>query len=441
MALSPWGKRIAWTLSIPCGLALAGWAGVAVAERRLDAEIEQEIALLGGMGVRVQPIREEEDAGPTYRKMFKNLTQASRTWTVSDQGDQDAGLKEIEAASRLPAALYSAKENSGRNPWDTEEVYVDGYLANLRAMAVATGNLKRAERITQIAERVEAQRIVGDSPSERAALPYGVGMYRSTFGSPEFLDKDGRAWLRFHAESLDLKVTIRAELSQVALSARRWLDDEPPPPAPPIALGTSSFIIHTGGTGSYRMLSPSTPLPAPPAPTSSTPPPPAWRRWLGGHPTFKKWTELSLLRALRKMAQSALARPGFMKDYHRELLDTLDRDGSLAAQWARLREEDAGHHFVTGKAGSMDIDRRIQLIQLDLAERPNATETKLTWSKPFAVDPLSGNPLTLKSEGISLTVQGDSWMRLIHRSSMYPLRVISLHKPPTIASPKKFKKK
>jgi hypothetical protein len=399
----------------------------------------------------LSPLLAKDDAGPLYKKIQKSLEASNRRgqsiWTLDGlDKDAEAVLKDLESASKLPAVLYESPKSTDRSAiWNSSEMLLSVWLSNLRGQLVLSEKYRDAERVVALEARYRDQMTVGDSPADRQATGWAPTRAYPTSDMPMLGSEKARKWhIRFQ-ENLDFSSSVKAELSQVALSARRWLKEEAPPPPPPMAIPgyvimTSSGVVTSrASSGALTRLAP--------VPAAKLPRPPAWRAWAQRHPFFFKVAELALLRSLRAMAEETLSKPGLIVDYHSCLLAHLDKDGSWPATWAKTRQSSASPHFVTSRVRGADIDRRIALMRMDLAERPKEqANPRLTWSAKFAVDPITAEPMKIRFANGMLSVYGPDWVRNVYGmgyygGGVYPVRTTKvhvLHSPPRlIKKPKK----
>jgi hypothetical protein len=130
------------------------------------------------------------------------------------------------------------------------------------------------------------------------------------------------------------------------------------------------------------------------------------------------------------VATRALADVSTVGDPYSEVMLELERDGSLAAQWARSRQS-ASVLSLANYAEGIEVRRRSTLIVLDLYDRyADGQSATPTWSKKWCVDPSSGRPIVakvqaVKSAGIAETrirfVGGSPWWTRFDRSLSRPV--------------------
>ncbi len=334
-----------------------------VAERRIDSEIEREVAELLKMGVEVPPIKPERDAGPEYERLVETL---SKEWAESGISEQT--LSSLEVAGRKPFATLEPA-------WHRAEGLIPNCLSDEFRKAEAKKDFARMKRIWQIGTTFEVQVAGGDTT--RYMFFYRIAQF---LPRPAVDELEVLAWHREELENYDYLRLVRAQLSSYGRDCRSpsGRNNRVPPGA---------YVVHN------------------PAPPSK----PWWEKAVESQVMFRKAGELEMLRSLRRVSAKALQSPPWETidtDYYSAVCSDLDQQDTWSARWAK-EQRVAPWNCVLGNEPSLDL--RYSLIILDLMEsRARHLPLKPTWSKKYCVDPTDGSPLKVTVTKTELAIHGAS---------------------------------
>ena len=126
---------------------------------------------------------------------------------------------------------------------------------------------------------------------------------------------------------------------------------------------------------------------------------------------FRKMADLAVLRAAKNVTTRALADVSTVGDPYSEVMVELEKDGSLAAQWARSRQS-ASILSLANYAEGIEVRRRSTLIVLDLYDRHADGKSPVpTWSKKWCIDPKSGKPITVNIDAVKTGSRSEDRIR------------------------------
>lgn len=353
-----WKKRLIVALSIPVVLALIGWLGLVLAERRIDDEIHVQELRMAKFGVRTSAYRVEEDARADYRAAVEAMSGA--TWPlVGDGKDAEGVMRQVEEASRKPFFGDGAPSDDTLDTLTRVFDWCSSYIVT-KARA---HNWAETERGLEALERLSCQVI----RSESELVSFWAG---SSFWNPSDLlitgDRETQIWLRKMLEKQDSRNLLAARLSRLGRLQRQALRG-----------------------------------PGPKLDPSVTKSDPWWFPFVERHGLFRKVAEARLMKSLADATEKIMRVPNHRQDLEEVARWTFKNDESWPAKWARRRMTEAD----PVPTGDEELERRISLIELDLMEAIDAHRPPVpTWSKPYAVDPGSGAPIQVKVLAGELTV-------------------------------------
>lgn len=335
-----------WT---PIVLAALGLVGMVVVDRRIEAEIQREIAALLKMGVDVRPITPEMDAGPDYQGLRKTLEEETDKPGISEQT-----LFALETAAKKPALMETVSQ-------DSAYIAVAFWLYDKIKQASAKRDYDSMKRLMEVAKAFDAQLLSAEVHRALFAKTdlglFDRGSYIYTWVMRES-DLQVLAWFRREIEMFDHERFTKAQLSHLGRVLRQH------------SVHGGSFIKSW------------------------------WEKAVEAQNTFRKAGELAGLQSLRRTAESIFQSPKWKASCTRIenlVMADLDRQGTWQARWA-------GEPVILGSNGG-ELNPHYALIMVDLLEsQAKNLPLQPTWSKKYAFNPVDGTPLKVTATGSRLTI-------------------------------------
>jgi hypothetical protein len=373
-ARSKWFKWVLWT---PFVLAILGFAGMLIAEYRINSQINAEVALLIKMGVDIKDVSPDQNVAPDYERMLPTIKGELRNY-----GLHEPTVAALESLSQKPFACFNEESETPRT--------VAEWLRERATYATEEKDLAMMKRLFDLSKSVEAQFAGGN-----------VGMLYSPIRLDMIelpilrkFDAETCVWYRKQVEEFDYERLAVAQLSRTGRDIRSCLQRSFRPKR------NSGIIIPLGGRS----------LPGSPHRQR-----PWYAGFVEGQTVFRKSAELISLRTFRRIAKEALSKSSveaasaMMIDRWRS---EMNAEGSWQAEWAADRSyfvlpiSFPDHHWRTHQ----------DLIKIDLLESKARMRPMVpTWSRKYCVEPQSGKPVsvTLYGRTIRFIVDGrievDTW--------------------------------